>query len=199
MFHDDARTATRAEAGPVIDNLPSYVSFGFVWLVGYGSFASSYGDDPIVPLPSAIPGSLLVVGLLAALVVTFVVTARAQRGAKGEAALVGRMLNASWLVGFGALFITITALAEAVQMQEVHALLWPTGSGVVVGMLYLAGGSAQRDIVQYTLGLWLALASSAALFLPGAGMYACLALAGGGGYFAAAALEPRRRRGSRCR
>ncbi|HEY5844628.1 MAG TPA: hypothetical protein VIU87_24800 [Mycobacterium sp.] len=62
------------------------------------------------------------------------------------------MLAASWLVGFGALFPAITTLAEALQVQELHMLLWPTGSGLIVGLLYLAGGTAQRDVLQYALG-----------------------------------------------
>lgn len=73
-----------------------------------------------------------------------------------------------------------------------QTLLWPTASGLVVGMIYLAGGAAHRDTLQYTLGTSLAAISSAALFFNGAHMYWILALAGGGAYLIAAALEPRR-------
>ncbi|MGV9739855.1 hypothetical protein [Nocardia farcinica] len=67
------------------------------------------------------------------------------------------------------------------------------GSGLIVGLLYLAGGAAYRDVLQYTLGAWLALTSTAALLLDGASPYWVLAVAGGGSYLLAAALEPRRR------
>ena len=176
----------------VLNNRPSYVSFGLAWLVGYGAFALADGDDPILPIPSVVPAILLLGGLLTAVTVTGVVTAKAQRGARGHEALVGNLLAASWLVGFGALFLIITALSTALQEQHVYTLLWPTGSGLVVGLLYLAGAVAHRDVLQYGLGTWLAVMSSAALFLQGANVYWALALAGGGAYLVAAALEPRR-------
>ncbi|WP_262057029.1 ABC transporter permease [Streptomyces sp. STR69] len=157
-------TQQRSAVSVVLDNRLSYVSFGLAWLVGHGVNALTHGDDPVVDLPSEIPASLLVVGLLAA----------------------------SWPIGFGALFLIITALSAALDEQKVHTLMWPTASGLVVGLLYLAGGAVYRDRLQYVLGTWLALTSSAALFLHGAPLYWVLALAGGGSYLVAAALEPRR-------
>ena len=182
--------------GVILNNRPSYVSFGLAWLFGYGVFALAYGDHPSLSIPSAVPAVLLVGGLLTAVTITGVVTAKAQRGARGHEALVGNLLAASWLVGFGALFLIITALSTALQEQHVHTLLWPSGSGLVVGLLYLAGGVAHRDVLQYALGAWLAVISSAALFLEGANLYWALALAGGGAYLVAAALEPRRYAGA---
>ena len=126
-----------------------------------------------------------------AVTITGVCTAKAHRGARGHEAVIDKMLAASWLVGFGALFLIITALSTALQEQLVHTLLWPSGSGLVIGLLYLAGGVARRDGLQYGLGVWLAVTSSAALFLQGANVYWALALAGGGAYLVAAALELR--------
>ncbi|MGW3106585.1 hypothetical protein [Streptomyces sp. NPDC001100] len=117
---------------------------------------------------------------------------KALRGVLGPEALAGNLLAASWPIGFGSLFLIITALSAALDEQKVHTLMWPTASGLVVGLLYLAGGSVYRDRLQYMLGTWLALTSSAALVLHGAPLYWVLALAGGGSYLVAAALEPRR-------
>ena len=36
-----------------MSNRSAYLSFGLALLVGYGAFALSYGDDPILPIPSA--------------------------------------------------------------------------------------------------------------------------------------------------
>lgn len=176
----------------VPDNRPSYLSFGLAWLLGYGAFALAEG--PGLPLPSGVPAVLLGGGLLTGVTITSVVTARAQRGARGHEAFVGKLLALSWLIGFGALFLVITALSAALHEQQVHTLLWPTGSGLVIGLLYLAGGVARRDGLQYALGGWLAVTSSAALFCGGAHLFWALAVAGGGGYLVAAALEPGRRR-----
>jgi hypothetical protein len=172
-----------------MSNRPAYVSFGLALVVGYGAFALSYGDEPILPIPSAVPVILLLVGLLTAVTFTGVGTARARRA---HDAVIEGMLAASWLVGFGALFLVITALSTALQEQDVHTLLWPTGSGLVIGLLYLAAGVAHRDGLQYGLGAWLAVTSPAALFLQGANVYWALALAGGVAYLVAAALESRR-------
>lgn len=177
----------------LLDNRPSYLSFGLAWLLGHGAYALSHGDDPLLRLPSAVPGALLIAGLFTAMVVTSVVTMRAQRGVSGRDAVVGNLLAASWLIGFSALFFVITALSSALSQDDLKMLLWPTGSGLIVGLLYLAGGAAYRDVLQYALGAWLALTSTAALFLDGASPYWVLALAGGGSYLVAAAMEPRRR------
>jgi hypothetical protein len=122
-------------------------------LVGYGAFALCYGDDPILPMPSAAPGVLLLVGLLTALTITRVATVKARRGPD---TVIGNMLAAAWLIG----------------------------------LIYLAGGIAHRDVLQYGLGAWLAVTSPAALFLHGANVFWALALAGGGAYLVAAVLEP---------
>ena len=177
---------------PLLDNRASYLSFGLAWLIGHGSFALTRGADPVLNLPGIIPAALLIGGLVAATIITVVKTTRAQRGVTGPAALVGNMLAGSWLVGFGALFVFITALAGTLDAPSLQGILWPAGSGFVVGMLYLAGGAANRDVVQYGLGSWLAVTSAAAVLLDGAGFYTALALAGGGGYLAGVALERRR-------
>ncbi|WP_410875685.1 ABC transporter permease [Nocardia sp. A7] len=178
-------------ARTVLDNRPIYLSFGLAWLIGHGSFAVSHGPNPVLNLPGYVPTALLGVGLLAAMVITMVVSMRAQRGATGREAVVGNLLGASWVIGFAALFFLITAVGSTMD-PDTAAALWPTGSGLVVGLLYLAGGAAYRDVLQYTLGAWLAVSSTAALFLDGASLYWALALAGGGSYLLAAAIEPRR-------
>ncbi|MEV0245473.1 ABC transporter permease [Nocardia sp. NPDC050712] len=188
MFQPDS-TALRV----LLDNRPSYSSFGAAWLLGHGAYALSHGDDPLLRLPALVPAALLITGLVTAMVITTVVSMRAQRSATGREAVVGNLLAASWLIGFGALFFLITALSSALGQTDLKMLLWPVGSGLVVGLLYLASGAAYRDVLQYTLGAWLALTSSAALLLDGAGPYWVLAVAGGGSYLIAAALEPQRR------
>lgn len=194
MSQHVSTTETRPSALRVLlDNRPSYLSFGMAWLLGHGAYALSHGDDPVLRLPVAVPSVLLIAGLAIAMVVTSIVTMRAQRGVTGKDAVVGNLLAVSWLIGFGALFFVITALSSALAQDDLKMLLWPTGSGLIVGLLYLAGGAAYRDVLQYALGAWLALTSSAALFLDGASPYWVLAIAGGGSYLVAAALEPRRR------
>ncbi|GAB2617534.1 hypothetical protein GCM10027168_57380 [Streptomyces capparidis] len=194
-----ARTPARhglpgpSRPGTVLDNRASYTGFGLAWLAGHGAFALAHGDEPLLALPSAVPAVVLLTGLVAAVAVTAATNARDQKGADRDAALAGRLLGASWAIGFAALFLMITALGGVLDERHVHTVLWPTGSGLVVGLLLLAGGAVHRDLSQYALGAWLALTSSAALFLDVPNLYWVLAIAGGGGYLVAAALEPRRR------
>jgi hypothetical protein len=66
------------------------------------------------------------------------------------------------------------------------------GTGLAVGLLYLGEGAARRNVLHYGLGSWLALISTAALFLGTPGLFWVLAIAGGGGYLIATFLERRR-------
>jgi hypothetical protein len=177
----------------VPDNREPYLAWGAAWLVGYGALALAGGDDPVLALPGPLPGLLLVAGLATATVVTALATVRDQRGVTGAAKTAGTLFGAAWATGFTALFLLITALARVLDEQLVHTLLWPTGSAVVVGLLYLMGGALHRDHVQYALGTYLALLGAAAVFLDSPGHYFALAVAGTPAYLAAAALEGRRR------
>ena len=77
-------------------------------------------------------------------------------------------------------------------MPDLQMTLWPTLAGFLVGVLYLGEGAARRNVLHYALGTWLALTSTAALFLGMPSLFWVLALAGGGGFVVAAVLESRR-------
>lgn len=175
-----------------MNNRPSYTTFGLAWLIGYGALALDSGSDPVADFPGRLPGILLAVGIAVALGVTCVSITKAQRGVKGTAALQGALSGAGWVVGFTALFLLVTSVEGYLAEHHVGTVLWPTGSALVVGLLYLLGGTIGRDLHQYALGVYLALVGGAAAFLGLTGMYALLALAGAAGYFIAAAAEPRR-------
>ncbi|MFD7231600.1 ABC transporter permease [Streptomyces sp. NPDC059881] len=175
-----------------VDNRDAYVSFGLAYLLGHGAAAVSQGDNPILGLPGWLPITLLGIGLATGITQATVAALRAQRGATGPDILTGKLLGAAWIAAFAALFLAITGLTSALGMPELQSILWPAGSGLVVGLLYLAEGSARRNLLHYSLGVWLALTSTAALFLGTPGLYWVLAVAGGGAYALAAVLERRR-------
>ncbi|MGW8949069.1 ABC transporter permease [Streptomyces sp. NPDC055709] len=175
-----------------VDNRDAYVSFGLAYLLGHGAAAVSQGDNPILGLPGWLPITLLGIGLATGITQATVAALRAQRGATGPDTLTGKLLGAAWIAAFTALFLAITGLTSALGMPELQSILWPAGSGLVVGLLYLAEGSARRNLLHYGLGVWLALTSTAALFLGTPGLYWVLAVAGGGAYALAAVLERRR-------
>ena len=144
-------------------------------------------------MPGLVPTVLLTGGLIAAAAVTTIATIRDQRDVTGPAKTAGTLFGAAWATGFTALALLITALGQTLDNQLVHTLLWPTGSALVVGLLYLMGGTLQRDPLQYTLGTYLALLGAGAVFLDSPGHYWMLAIAGAPAYFGAAAIEGRRR------
>ena len=181
-------------AAPVLqDNRPAYLAWGLAWLVGYGAFAVSTGPSPLVALPTIVPLVLLGAGVLGALVVSALGIARDSRGVTGPAALQGTLFGGAWVIGFLALFLLITALGGQVPDELVSIIMWPAGSALVVGLLYLMGGALYRDLLQFGLGTWIALVGTAAVFAGTTGQYAVAALVGSAGYFTAAPLEGRRR------
>ncbi|MDG4793416.1 ABC transporter permease [Micromonospora sp. WMMD1082] len=175
-----------------IDNRVAYLSFALAYLLGHGAAAVSRGPAALVNLPGWLPMTLLAAGIVTGSVAATLAATRAQRGASAAEALAGKLLGIAWVTGFTALFFAITGLATTLDMPELHAILWPTGSAFVVGLIYLAEGAARRNVLHYTLGSWLALIATAALFLGAPGPYWILAIAGGGAYLVAAALETRR-------
>ncbi|TXL92232.1 ABC transporter permease [Streptomyces sp. IB2014 016-6] len=176
-----------------VDNRATYVSFGLAYLLGHGAAAVSQGATPLIDLPGWLPMTLLGIGLAAGTVSATVAAGRAQRAATDPDDIrTGKLLGAAWVVAFAALFLAITGLTNSLDMPDLQSTLWPTGSGLVVGLLYLAEGAARRNFLHYGLGCWLALTSTAALFLDTPGLYWVLTVAGGGAYAVAAVLERRR-------
>ncbi|GAA1300304.1 ABC transporter permease [Saccharothrix xinjiangensis] len=186
-----ATTTTAARAGDT-DNRATYLSFGLAYLVGHGAAAVSGGPDPLLNLPGWLPMTLLGAGLAAGTGYATVAAARAQRGAGTADLLSGRLLGLSWIGGFAALFLAITGLTSTLGTPELPAVLWPAGSGLVVGLLYLGEGAVRRNVLHYGLGTWLALVSTTSLAFGTPGLFWVLALAGGGGYAVATVLEHRR-------
>lgn len=175
-----------------IDNRATYICFGLAYVLGHGTAALSRGADPLIGLPEWLPTTLLGIGLAVGTVYATIAALRAQRGADQQEVLSGRLLGLAWVVAFAALFLAITGLTATTEVPDLADMLWPAGSGLVVGLIYIAEGSARRNLLHYTLGSWLALTSSAALLLGTPGLYLVLTVAGGGAYAVATVLEHRR-------
>ncbi|GAA2683589.1 hypothetical protein LV78_002371 [Actinosynnema pretiosum] len=181
--------ATTIRPGEV-DNRAAYAGFALAFVLGHGSAALARGDDPLLRLPPWVPLTALALFLVPALVLSVRAGALAQRGAGPERKRTESLLGVAWCTGFTALALAITGLATG--RPEVQDVLWPAGSVLIVGMINIAEGAVRRDTLHYALGTWLALLSSASLFLDVAGVHAVLAVAGGGGYAVATALARKR-------
>ncbi|MEU7605900.1 ABC transporter permease [Streptomyces sp. NPDC041003] len=192
---DEGRDGAPATRRPgEVDNRAAYAGFALAYVLGHGAAAASHGDTPLLGLPGWLPVTLLGTGLTAGIVLATLAAVRAQRGATAPELLSGRLLAAAWIAAFTALALAITGLTSVLGAPELQSVLWPAGSGIIVGLLYLAEGAVRRNVLHYGLGVWLALTSAAALSLDAPGLYGVLAVAGGGAYTFATALEHRRLR-----
>ncbi|MFB8395224.1 ABC transporter permease [Streptomyces yangpuensis] len=177
-----------------VDSRAAYASFGLAYVLGHGAAAASHGDSPLLGLPDWLPMTLLGAGLVTGVVQATLAALRAQRGAPAPEILSGKLLGIAWIAAFTALALAITGLTSVLDAPELQSVLWPAGSGIVVGLLYLAEGAVRRNVLHYGLGIWLALTSGAVLSLDAPGLYWALAGAGGGAYALATVLEARRLR-----
>ncbi|WKV70114.1 ABC transporter permease [Streptomyces sp. PCS3-D2] len=188
----------RPDPGPrrpsEVDNRAAYAGFGLAYLLGHGAAAASHGDSPLLGLPAWLPTVLLGAGLVTGIVLAAAAALRAQRGAPAAEILSGTLLGTAWIAGFAALALAITGLTSVLDAPELQTVLWPAGSGIIVGLLYLAEGAVRRNVLHYCLGIWLALTSAAVLFLEAPRLHWALATACGGAYALATFLEARRLR-----
>jgi hypothetical protein len=183
------RTAVAVPADEV-DNRAAYLGFAFAYVLGHG--AAALTRSGLVSLPAWLPIALLGTGLVAGTILAMTASLRAQRGATESRRRTEKLVGTAWVTGFAALALAITGLSRAFGEPELQTVLWPAGSTIVVGLIYLAEGAVRRNSLHYNLGTWLALVAAATLFVPGAGFFAVLAVLGGGAYLVAAFLESRR-------
>ncbi|MFI6097448.1 ABC transporter permease [Lentzea sp. NPDC051213] len=183
------RTAVAVPADEV-DNRAAYLAFASAYVFGHGS--AMLAKAGVVPLPPWLPIALLGSGVVAGTVLAVIASLRAQRGASEARRRAEKLVGTAWITGFVALALAITGLSTMFDKPELQTVLWPAGSTIVVGLIYLAEGAVRGNALHYNLGTWLTLVAAATLFVPGAGFFGVLTVLGGGAYLVAAFLEPRR-------
>ncbi|MDJ0392438.1 ABC transporter permease [Rhodococcus sp. G-MC3] len=191
-FHQ-AEVATKIPPGWA-DNRIAYLGFAAAYLLGHGGTALTVGSTPLIDAPTWIPMILLGAGLLLGTVAATVAATRSQRGLTAHEALPGKLLGLAWITGFLGLFLAITGLSAATGDAGLQTLLWPSGSGLIVGLIYVAEGAMRRDTLHYVLGTFLVVVATAVLLLPTTALtVGTLAVSGGTAYITAAILDQRRR------
>lgn len=183
------RTAVAVPATEV-DNRAAYLGFAFAYVFGHG--AALLSKSGAVLMPAWLPIALLATGLVAGTVFAMTASLRAQRFASDARRRAEKLVGTAWITGFAALALAVTGLNTVFDKPELQTVLWPAGSTIVVGLIYIAEGAIRGNALHYNLGTWLALVAAATLFVPGAGFFGVLAVLGGGAYLLAAFLERRR-------
>lgn len=184
-------TAVAVPSGEV-DSRTAYLSFTLAYVIGHGTAALSKGADPVLALPSWLPVTLFLAGLISALALGVRAGVRSQEGAGQTRRHAEKLLGIAWCTAFTALFLAITGLTRAFAQPGLQDVLWAAGSVLIVGLMNIAEGTARRNNLHYALGSWLALVAAGSLFTDIVGIYTILAVAAGGGYGVATILEHRR-------
>lgn len=162
--------------------------WGVAGLLGYGAlYLANPGAGAVVP--GWVAGWVLGVLVVIACVVPGVKGARAGRGILGSSRRVGALYGWSWTLGFAALGGINAGLQRHGLGGDAVTLLWSGGSLLVIGLLYLAGGTLWRDRSWYALGVWMLLAAGGSVFAGVPGNYLVLSVAGGGGLLVTAAYQ----------
>lgn len=138
-----------------------YLLWGLAWLAGYGALEGSRrGWLPLEP-----PSALVVLGavLLVATAATVALSVRGSLGIRGHSAFQGGMHGASWVLGFLIMGILSMIIGRAVDDFWLRGMLINSIAVLIVGLLYIAGGTTFNDRRQCWLGVWLLVVTAAAL------------------------------------
>ncbi|PRW63789.1 hypothetical protein [Actinopolyspora mortivallis] len=160
-------------------------TWGLAWGLGFGELYLTAGPDPVLDVPFRYALSAFLLLIVGAGVVTAWHLAGSLRGLRGPAQRSGAMYGWSWTLGFVALGMMIGAVGRLGISDEVYAMLWTSGSGLLVGTLYLSCGALTRDWLQYGVGAWILLVNAIGAFTGIPHHYLVMSLAGGGGFLLA--------------
>lgn len=190
----EQRRRAGSQLGP--DLALIYAVWGVALLIGEGSFFLSVWDGP-VRLPLWLAGVLLALLLTGAGVSMGLHVATRVLGVRGSSARQGRYYGWCWTIGFVALSLVINGVARGGAPTATVGALWASGSALVIGLLYMAGGALWQDRGQFWLGVWFAVIAGTAGLLGSPWAFLVLSVAGGGGLLLASgvalALRHRRR------
>ncbi|WP_019853002.1 hypothetical protein [Actinopolyspora mortivallis] len=162
--------------------------WGAAWGLGFGELYLATGPDAVL----AVPFWYALCAFFGLLVMAAVVTAwhltSSLRGLRGPSRRSGAMYGWAWALGFVTLGMVIAATARLGISDDVYAMLWTSGSALLVGVLYLSGGALTGDRLHYGVGVWVLLINATGGFTGIPNHYLVMSLAGGGGFLVAATV-----------
>ncbi|WP_026553505.1 hypothetical protein [Arthrobacter sp. H20] len=172
-----------------------YLMWGLAWLFGFGTLhGARFGWLPLdYGVALGIFGSILLI----AVVITIVLTGRYSRGLRGHTSFIGGMYGAAWALGFLVMGTLSGIILNVVDDFWVRGMLMNSIAILIVGLLYITGGTTFNDKTQSVMGIWFLVVNMAAL-LSGSGHYLTVFfIFGSGGFLVAALVEALRRRQQR--
>lgn len=158
-----------------------YGAWGLALLIGEGALFLAWWAGSPIKLATWAAGLILLVLLVSAATVTGVHIARSVTGVRGDSARQGQYYGWGWMLGFVGLGAVIGGVADAGVGPETIGSLWASGSALIIGIMYIAGGALWLDRSQVWLGAWFVITGGVGGLLGSPWVYLVLSLAGGGG------------------
>ena len=158
VVQDAERSARRSLSG---NTALVYLLWGATWIIGYGTlWGTQHGWLPLEP-----PAALIVLGVALAVATfsTIAIFFRSSRGLRGQSAFQGGMYGTAWALGFTVMGGLSAVIGRAVDDFWLRGLLINSIAILIVGLLYITGGTTFNDRAQSFLGIWLLIVTVAAL------------------------------------
>lgn len=183
---EEEKARTQQALGP--DPRVVFGAWGMAWLLSFLTLWAAASDESPVDVAMPVAAVFSTICLVTAMVLTIVHIGRRTVGLRGVSSTTGALYGWAWFLGFAALTAIMQGGIRAGMPEETMALLWPSLAGLVVGLLYMAGGALWQDRLQFGLGAWILISSAAAAFAGYPSVYLVMAFGGGGGFLLAAAF-----------
>lgn len=158
VVQDAERSARRTLSG---NTALVYLLWGLTWVIGYGSLWGS--QTGLLPLEPGTALIILAAALAAATISTVVIFARGSRGIRGQSAFQGGMYGAAWALGFTVMGALSGTLGRIIEDFWLRGMLVNAIAVLIVGLLYITGGTTFNDKQQSYLGVWLLVVTIAGL------------------------------------
>lgn len=169
-----------------------YLVWGLAWLLGFGTLhGSRFGWLPIDHEPAL---AAFGVAILVAIVITIVLTGRYSRGIRGHSSFIGTMYGVSWALGFLVMGTLSGVIVGVVDDFWVRGMLMNGIAILIVGLLYITGGTTFNDKTQSVMGVWFLVVDMVALLSGSQHYLTVFFIFGSGGFLVAAVVEALRRR-----
>lgn len=166
--------------------------WGVAWCVGFGTLWWDVRRQQPFTGPGVFSAVVFSVLLIAAAVVTGVVTQAATRGRGGRSVRQGRDLGIFWGAGFTAFFVFAGGISSVGLDPAAAGLLFAGGSVILTGLAYLAMAAVFGGAVERALGSWLLLLVAAGVWAGPVTLNLLIAVLGGGAFLVAAVVTWRR-------
>lgn len=164
------------------DPLLMFVPWGVAWLLGFSCYFLHYGlsGRPYAPISANQALLVLMIGQVVAGALSAYEITRTNSGVRGESSARNLMYSCTWTAGFVGIVVLCSRMSPMLPPQEA-GLLWAGTSLLVVGVLYMAGGTIWLWRPLFLMGVAIVVVDAVGVAL-GPGWHALLAavLLGGG-------------------